>query len=293
MTALDRDNQPLTGERLQQHIQRATALTSIPRSRDLEVAHQFIKRCFRPTVRGIERIPKQPCLFVGNHSLFALDGLIVVSILQQEYQRFLRPLGDKFLFTHPRLESALLARGAAMGHPAVCSALMAHGQDLLVFPGGAHEAVKPNSQRYQLQWKERFGFIRMAAEYGYTIVPFGIVGPEEFYDHLIESEALPDSLPGRVLRRLGVLTQDTRSDAMPPLPIGALGTLLPKPQRCYLGFGEPVNLERYAQRALSKVQQRKIRDQIAGQVEQQLQELLLLREQKRAESSLLRRILTL
>ncbi|MDP4789511.1 MAG: acyltransferase, partial [Haliea sp.] len=105
MTALDRDNQPLTGERLQQHIQRATALTSIPRSRDLEVAHQFIKRCFRPTVRGIERIPKQPCLFVGNHSLFALDGLIVVSILQQDYQRFLRPLGDKFLFTHPRLES--------------------------------------------------------------------------------------------------------------------------------------------------------------------------------------------
>lgn len=293
MTALHRDNQPLEGERLQRHIERALALTEVPRSRDLQIAYQIIKRYFRPEVRGVERIPQRPCLFVGNHSLFALDGMVVVSILQQQYGRFLRPLGDKFLFTHPQMEQALLARGAAMGHPEVCSALMAHGQDLLVFPGGAHEAVKPNRLRYQLQWKERFGFIRMAAQYGYTIMPFGIVGPDEFYDHLIESEALPDSLPGRLLRRVGLLTEDTRSDALPPLAIGALGTALPKPQRCYLGFGRPIDLAAYARRKPGKAQLRKIRDDVAGEIEQQLQALLLLREQQRSENSLLRRILTL
>lgn len=293
MTALDKDNQPLAGERLQRHIERALALTEVPQSRDLQIAYQLIKRLFRPVVSGVEHIPDKPCLFVGNHSLFALDGMIVVSMLQQQYGRFLRPLGDKFLFTHPSLESALLARGAAMGHPEVCSALMAHGQDLLVFPGGAHEAVKPNRLRYQLQWKERFGFIRMAAEHGYTIMPFGIVGPDEFYDHLIESEALPDSLPGRLLQRVGLLTDDTRGDALPPIALGALGSLLPKPQRCYLGFGQPVSLAAYARRKPGKVQQRKIRDQIAGEIEQQLRELLLLREQQRGENSLLRRILTL
>ncbi len=293
MTALDKDNQPLAGERLQRHIERALALTEVPQSRDLQIAYQLIKRLFRPVVSGVEHIPDKPCLFVGNHSLFALDGMIVVSMLQQQYGRFLRPLGDKFLFTHPSLENALLARGAAMGHPDVCRALMAHGQDLLVFPGGAHEAVKPNRLRYQLQWKERFGFIRMAAEHGYTIMPFGIVGPDEFYDHLIESEALPDSLPGRLLQRVGLLTDDTRGDALPPIALGALGSLLPKPQRCYLGFGQPVSLAAYAQRKPGKVQQRKIRDQIAGEIEQQLRELLLLREQQRGENSLLRRILTL
>ncbi|MEZ5555536.1 lysophospholipid acyltransferase family protein [Haliea sp.] len=293
MTALDRDNQPLEGERLQRHIAQALALTEVPRSRDLQIAYQIIKRYFRPEVRGVERIPQRPCLFVGNHSLFALDGMVVVSVLQQQYGRFLRPLGDKFLFTHPQMEQALLARGAAMGHPEVCSALMAHGQDLLVFPGGAHEAVKPNRLRYQLQWKERFGFIRMAAQYGYTIMPFGIVGPDEFYDHLIESEALPDSLPGRLLRRVGLLTEDTRSDALPPLAIGALGTALPKPQRCFLGFGRPIDLAAYARRKPGKAQLRKIRDDVAGEIEQQLQALLLLREQQRSENSLLRRILTL
>jgi hypothetical protein len=119
------------------------------------------------------------------------------------------------------------------------------------------------------------------------------VGPDEFYDHLIESEALPDSLPGRLLRRVGLLTEDTRSDALPPLAIGALGTALPKPQRCYLGFGRPVDLAAYARRKPGKAQQRKIRDEVAGEIEEQLQALLLLREQQRSENSLLRRILTL
>ncbi len=293
MTALDKDNQPLQGERLQRHIERALAVTEIPRSRDALIAGQLVQRLFRPEVRGVDNIPPEPCLFVGNHSLFALDGLVVATVMQRQYGRFLRPLGDKFLFTHPGLESALLARGAAMGHPAVCSALMAHGRDLLVFPGGAHEAVKPNRQRYQLQWKERYGFIRMAAEHGYTIMPFGIVGPDEFYSHLIESEDLPDSLPGRLLRRFGLLTDDTRADALPPLPLGALGTLLPKPQRCYLGFGQPVSLARFSKRKPGKVQQQKIRAQVAGEIEEQLRQLLLLREQQRREDSLLRRILTL
>lgn len=293
MNALDKDNQPLQGERLQSHIARAVAVTSIPRQRDVLIAWKIIQQLFRPVVLGVDNIPAQPCLFVGNHSLFALDGLVVASIMHQQYGRFLRPLGDKFLFTHPPLEKVMLARGAAMGHPAVCSALMAHGQDLLVFPGGAHEAVKPNRQRYQLQWKERYGFIRMAAEHGYTIMPFGIVGPDEFYNHLIESEDLPNSLPGRLLRRLGLLTEDTRPDALPPLPLGALGTLLPKPQRCYLGFGKPVSLARFSQRKPGKAQQRKIRDLVAAEIEEQLQQLLLLREQQRRDDSLLRRILTL
>ncbi|HBQ41897.1 MAG TPA: acyltransferase, partial [Halieaceae bacterium] len=79
MTALDKDNQPLAGERLQRHIERALALTEVPQSRDLQIAYQLIKRLFRPVVSGVEHIPDKPCLFVGNHSLFALDGMIVVS----------------------------------------------------------------------------------------------------------------------------------------------------------------------------------------------------------------------
>ena len=171
--------------------------------------------------------------------------------------------------------------------------MMEDGQDLLVFPGGAHEAVKPSSDLYSLQWKERYGFVRLAAMHGYTIMPFGIVGPDEFYGHYIEGSDLPASKLGRMLSRFGLLTEDTRTDILPPIPIGTLGSAFPKPQRCYLGFGEAVDLSNYKGQALSKKSLRIIRNQVADEIEEQLDELLLLREQNKGSDSLLRRILTL
>lgn len=180
-----------------------------------------------------------------------------------------------------------------MGHPEVCSALMDAGEDVIVFPGGAHEAVKPASMKYELQWKERFGFVKLAAKHGYTIMPFGLVGPDEFYGHLIEGEDIPDSKLGQLLKRVGLLNDDIRSDVLPPVPVGALGTLFPKPQRCYLGFGEPIDLADYEGRTPTKREQRAIRDAVAEEIETQLAELFFTREQTRGEDGFLRRLLTL
>jgi 1-acyl-sn-glycerol-3-phosphate acyltransferase len=202
-------------------------------------------------------------------------------------------LGDKFLFTVPSVGDRLLQLGAVMGHPDVCAALMRDGQDLMVFPGGAHEAVKPRRDIYELQWKERYGFVRLAARHGYTIVPFGMVGPDEFYDHLIEGEDLPDSALGQLMRRFGLLDENTRSDMLPPIPVGALGTLFPKPKRCYIGFGEPVDLSRFKGRTPTPKQQRSIRDQVAAQIEAQLSQLLFARAQHGNGDGLLRRVLSL
>jgi 1-acyl-sn-glycerol-3-phosphate acyltransferase len=211
----------------------------------------------------------------------------------KELNRFTRGLGDKFLFANPKVGDFILRRGAVMGHPEVCTALMQAGADLMVFPGGAHEAVKPASMKYELQWKERYGFVKLAAKNGYTIMPFGLVGPEEFYGHLMEGRDIPDSALGTLLKRLGLLTGDIRSDILPPIPVGALGTLLPKPQRCYIGFGEPIDLASYAGRMPTKKQQQSIRAEVAEQIETQLAELLFTREQHRGEDSLLRRLLSL
>jgi 1-acyl-sn-glycerol-3-phosphate acyltransferase len=183
--------------------------------------------------------------------------------------------------------------GGVMGHPQVCSALMEAGRDLIVFPGGARESVKPASERYELVWGERYGFVRLAARHGYTIMPFGMVGPDEFYGHLMEGEDLPDSRLGRLLSRLGVLTENTRSDLLPPVPLGALGTPLPKPQRCYIGFGDPIDLAAEKGKRLGKRRLQEIRGRVADQIETQLAELLFTREQHKGSDSLLRRILTL
>ena len=293
MSVFDKDNQPLSDkETLSRHIDRALSV-EMPSGPDLEILYRIVKALFKPVVAGQERIPDRPCLFVGNHSLFALDGWVIGPIFIKELGRFPRGLGDKFLFTIDRVADQIVKLGGVMGHPEVCSALMEAGKDLMVFPGGAHEAVKPARDMYELMWKERYGFVKLAARHGYTIMPFGIVGPDEFYGHLMEGEDLPGSPLGRLLTRFGLLNENTRSDMLPPIPVGALGTLFPKPQRIYLGFGEPIDLSAYEGRTPTKKQQREIRQEVADQIEEQLAEMLFLRTQQRGEEGLLRRLLTI
>jgi 1-acyl-sn-glycerol-3-phosphate acyltransferase len=293
MSLLDKDNEPLADEAaLQRHIEQALAVEA-PRGLEVELSYQLVKRLFNPMIFGAKNIPRQPCLFVGNHSLFALDAAVITPLFLKELHRFTRSMGDKFLFSNRRIADFLVSKGLVMGHPEVCTALMRAKQDLLVFPGGAYESVKPVSKFYDLQWKERYGFVKLAAMHGYTIMPFGLVGPDEFYGHLIEGQELPDSALGRVLTHLGVLHDGIRFDILPPVPLGSLGTLFPKPQRCYLGFGKPINLSRHRGKTLSKKTLHRVRTQVAEQIEMQLAELLAVREQHKDSDSLLRRLLTL
>ncbi|EAQ99317.1 lysophospholipid acyltransferase family protein [Congregibacter litoralis] len=284
-TPLSRDSNPLSeAEALREHINRAIA-TEPPRGLEEKLIYRFSKFWFRPEFHNTERIPDRPCLFIGNHALFGLDGFVILPVLLEEYGRFLRPMGDKFLFTQPRIAKTLLRRGATMGHPDVARALMAHDQDILVFPGGAHEAVKPSRDRYQLQWKERLGFIRLAAEFGYTIVPFGLVGPDEFYEYLLDSEQIV-----RLLKQGGLWSENMRPDAIPPLLRGAFGTPLPRPQASYLSFGEPLELPKPGARPPGVKKLRAWRETVAERIDQEIAEMLLRREQSRHTLGLLRRI---
>ncbi len=231
MSAFSKDQQPLGDkEALARHIKHALAV-EMPRGLELELSYQLMKRLFKPMVLGAENIPEQPCLFVGNHSLFALDGWVIGPLFVKELHRFPRGLGDRFLFANSWVADFILKRGGVLGHPDVCAALMEAGQDLL------------------------------------------------------------NSALGELFKRLGLLTADIRSDILPPIPVGALGTPLPKPQRCYLGFDEPIDLSEYKGRTPTRKQQRAIRDEVAQQIETQLTELLFAREQHRGDDSLLRRLL--
>lgn len=292
MAAFDKDTQPLDEpQELEAHIARALAVGRPP-AYQVELAYRTVQTCFTPTVLGAENIPDTPCLFVGNHSLFALDGLVIMPIFLKELDRFPRSMGDRFLFANPRVARFLMENGGVMGHPDVCTALMENSKDLLVFPGGAYEAVKPLSRLYELQWKERYGFVKLAAHHGYTIMPFGLVGPDEFYGHLIEGQDLLDTKLARVLRRTGVLSDSFRSDILPPIPIGALGSALPKPQHCFLGFGKPVDLSKHKGKPLTPKKLRDLRARVANEIETQLDDLLERQAHSRDRQGLLRRLLT-
>ena len=289
MGLLDQDNQPYEGEALQAHIERVLQVNR-PTGPFFYLSYPLIRRFWRPQLLGVENIPDEPCLFIGNHSLFAIDGAILLPVLYHEQGRFLRPLGDKALW-NPVTEDFLLAQGATIGHPAVCSALMEAGQDIMVFPGGAHEATKTQDERYTLQWKHRYGFVKLAAQHGYTIMPWAHVGPDEFYEHLVEGRDLPNTWLGQLLKRAGVLTDQTRTDLLPPVPLGALGTPIPKPQRCFIEFGKPISLARYKGKHPQKKTLMGIRQQVADQIEALLPGLFALRDEARNEEGWLRRLL--
>jgi len=290
MGIFDQNSEPFNETGLARHIEQALTVER-PGGAGFDLAYPLLKRFFRPQLIDADKVPDEPCLFVGNHSLFALDGMVLAPVMYHELGRFLRGLADRFLWNQFS-EGYLLGQGGVLGHPEVCSAMMEAGEDLMVFPGGAHEATKTSAERYTLQWKERFGFVRMAAKHGYTIMPMALVGPDEFYDHLIEGRDLPDTVVGRWLSRAGILTENTRTDLLPPVPMGALGSMMPKPQRCYIQFGDPVPMKKYAGKRVAKKTLLGVRDEVADQIEDMLEQLQALRDESRDEEGWLRRLLT-
>ena len=252
--------------------------------------YAFIQRYFSPTIVGLDNIPDEPTLFIGNHAMFGLDGMILMPTVYHETGRFLRAMADNAWFqTGTGMKMA--ANGMVLGHPAVCSALMEAGQDLLVFPGGAAEANKTAEEKYSLIWRERYGFVRMAAQHGYNITPFGMVGPDDWWDHAIEGRDLLQSRLVKFLQKMKVIG-DIREDIMPPLPRGLFNTLLPKPQRCFLAFGEPVEVPDCRGKNVSRAIQTSVRDQTAHRVESLVNDMLLMRAQNKHKESTVRRLLT-
>lgn len=51
-------------------------------------------------------------------------------------------------------------------------ALLQQGEAVLLYPGGVREAYKGRDEQYKLFWPEKSEFVRMAAKFDATIVPF-------------------------------------------------------------------------------------------------------------------------
>ncbi len=289
MNLLEQGAQPFDEEGIADHIQAALNIDK-PSGAWMDSLYGIVKIVFDPVLIDTAKVPRHPCLFVSNHALFALDGLVLVPTVYNELGRFLRPMGDRILW-NKATERIFMQQGGVLGHPDVCAALMESGADMLVYPGGTYEALKPKKEQYRLQWKQRHGFVKLAALHGYTIVPVASVGPDEFYDHLIEGEDILFSPLGKLIKQMGQLTGNTRTDIWPPVPVGAWGSLFPKPQRCYFKFGEPLDLSEHQGKQLPKKRLMAIRTQVAKQLDDMIAELLVYQAEHRSEESLWRRLL--
>ena len=226
-----------------------------------------------PRFYNLDRIAAEGAvLLVGNHTVFGmLDMPLMLGEIHRVTGRFVRGMADHAHFAVPVWRDVLVRQGGVRGTRDNCRALLAAGEAVLVYPGGGREVAKRKGEKYQLLWKERVGFARLAIEAGCPIVPFGAVGAEESYDILLDADS-PVLAPIRgLVERAG-----GRWELIPPLVRGLGPTLLPRPERFYFAFGEPIDSRAWAGQGEDGV--RALRNEVRRAVQERIAFLLAERD---------------
>ena len=229
---------------------------------------------YRPYVDGLENLPRDGrFLLVGNHTATGMAEVFFIPYyVRRELGVRVRPLADRMMAAQRGPGRALLAAyGGVVGHPHSARELMQHNETVLVFPGGGREIPKFKGEEYQLRWDGRSGFARVAIAHDYPIVPVGLVGGDDVYQALTER----DSAMGRFIEGVGARLSG-RGDMSMPLVRGVGPTLLPRPQRMYLRFGEAIDTVKPA-RARAATWEQQVKGATQDALEQILTDLLELR----------------
>ena len=246
--------------------------------RDIKVVGKQLaplQALLQPYFEGMEHIPtSRPLMFVGNHTIY---GVLDVPFLYLELNKVLgiclRPLGDHIHFKIPLWRDFISRLGVVEGDREACRQLLEDGQCVLVFPGGAREVAKRRGEKYQLQWGQRLGFVKMALATGCTIVPFAALGADDAYDIVVDADDVMASPLGMLLSRLGV-----REDALLPISKGLGGTGVPRPERLYFKFMKPVATQAFKGGVDDEALCRNIRQEVADRINEGIRSLQAFRE---------------
>jgi 1-acyl-sn-glycerol-3-phosphate acyltransferase len=238
-----------------------------------------LRALFSPVFFDLHKVPTEgPRLFVGNHTLLgALDVPHLFWQLLDERGVWLRGLGDHAHFNIPGWGDMLGRWGIVDGTPDNCARLFEQGEAVLVFPGGAREVAKRKGEQYELIWKRRTGFARLAIEHQATIIPFGALGADDAWDIVADADDLLQTPAGPVIRSAMRLIGMPK-DAIPPLVRGVGGTPLPRPVRLYFGMGDPISTAPWAGMADDPAARWGLRGRVKKSIQDQLWRLDRIRE---------------
>jgi 1-acyl-sn-glycerol-3-phosphate acyltransferase len=242
---------------------------------------QPLKRLLSPVSLGAEHVPREGAvLLTGNHTLYGLVDIPMLALeIYEKTGRTVRGLADHNHFEVPLWRDLLRRIGAVRGTRENCARLFEAGEAVLVFPGGGREVMKHKHEEYKLIWKERIGFARLAIQYGVPIVPFASVGVEDMFEIVIDAEDILRSPAGALLRVLGITEQPwfRHGEIIPPLARGKGLGPLPRLERQYFLFGEPVDSKRYAGRHEDRDACLALRDEVRSAIQTQIASLLEVR----------------
>lgn len=175
---------------------------------DIGVLSDFLAKSWKdmsPVFIGEENIPKyktdKPVLFVCNHTLLGwLDALHPIERILSTRKILVRSLAHpqlmsltevSFPYTPKVTADDLRKYGILQVSPRQLVEQLGRGRWMLLFPGGAREALKkPGAEKYTVKWPEKAEFIRTCALFGATVVPMSTVGTEDSLRLLLGSDSM-------------------------------------------------------------------------------------------------------
>ncbi|KAF8017906.1 hypothetical protein BT93_H2964 [Corymbia citriodora subsp. variegata] len=197
-------------------------------------------------VRGLSGVPSEgPVLLVGYHMLMGLELFSLVEEFLREKKIIVRGIAHPMLFS--RKVEDLSSEFGLIDWVKVFGAVPVTGSNLfklfstkshiVLYPGGAREANHNKGEEYKLFWPDQPEFVRMAARFGATIVPFGTVGEDDIAELVLDNnDVMKIPFVSDYIRQSSRNTIRVRENEAVSIPV-----LLPRiPGRFYYLFGKPI-----------------------------------------------------
>ncbi|MCL7024036.1 hypothetical protein MKW94_021561 [Papaver nudicaule] len=204
-------------------------------------------------VRGLEGIPdKGPVLLVGYHMLMGLELASIAGEFVREKKVPLRGIAHPVLFSLKNETSLnefsifdfLTLIGALPVSPSNLYRLLSNKSFVLLYPGGAREALHRKGEEYKCFWPDQPEFVRMAAKFEATIVPFGVVGEDDITQYVLDyDDQMKIPFVRDLIKESNRDTKNIRADAKGEVANQGLfipGVLPKIPGRFYYLFGKPI-----------------------------------------------------
>jgi len=226
---------------------------------------EFLYRVWwRVEVEGVRNVPSHGrALLVANHagSLFPFDATMMTMAVMKEHPlpRWPRFLVLDWAFVLPYISTFIRRCGGVPASRHNATRLLEEDELVMVFPEGVKGTGKSFADRYRVQRFGRGGFVEVALRTRSPIIPVAVVGSEEIYPKLGESQAMARAVGAPFV------------PITPTFPwLGPLG-LIPLPSRWRIEFCEPVDISEHPPEA---AEDRRVVFDISERVRETIQEKL-------------------
>ncbi|KAG2597578.1 hypothetical protein PVAP13_5KG235900 [Panicum virgatum] len=243
-------------------------------------------------VRSLSGIPdKGPVLFVGYHALMGIEVSPLYEEFLREKKKIVRGLAHPLLFGTKsessrqelsRLDTVSMYGGLPVT-PINMYRLFERNEFVLLYPGGVREALHRKNEEYKLFWPHQPEFVRMAARFGVTVIPFGCVGEDDVLELVVDYND-QKNIPGL---REWIESINKEADRVRDSVKGEDGNqdmhlpaVLPKvPGRFYYLFGKPIEMKGMN----NLVRDRKSANDVYLRIKSEVEEIMSYLKRKREE----------